>query len=106
MQTASTWNSDCLVSFMLTCFVGCGCLCVNPPSRLWILELTCVARRWTMKQRGEIREKYGIEGSGCGDCCTAFWCPCCAMVQNDKEVRMRSSGVDTSGYQPQGGMQV
>ena len=106
MQTASTCNSDCCVSFMLTCFLGCGCLCVTPPLAFIDLKLTCVGDRWTMKQRGQVREKYGIEGSGCGDCCTAFWCPCCAMVQNDKEVRTRSSGVNTSGYQPQSGMRV
>jgi hypothetical protein len=53
-------------------------------------------------KRGEIREKYGIEGSGCGDCCTSYWCLCCALIQQEKEVKARQSyaGVDVRGYQP------
>ena len=31
MQTAETFNNDCLISLVLNCVVGCGWMCVNPP---------------------------------------------------------------------------
>lgn len=54
----------------------------------------------TMK-RGEIREKFGIEGSSMGDCCASYWCLCCALIQQEKEVKARQSQpVNVQGYQP------
>jgi hypothetical protein len=43
-----------------------------------------------MIKRGEIRERYGIKGSGTSDCCNSYWCGPCALVQQDKEVALRS----------------
>lgn len=56
-----------------------------------------------MIKRREIREKYGIEGSGTGDCCSSYWCLCCALIQQDNEVKLRSAGQGpiTQGYQSQ-----
>lgn len=52
-------------------------------------------------RRRELREKYGIEGNGMGDCCTSFWCLCCALVQQDKEAKSRTvPAYDMQGYQP------
>lgn len=31
--------------------------------------------------RGRIRERVAIPGSCCGDCCTTFFCACCAQIQ-------------------------
>ncbi|CAD2218185.1 PLAC8 family, putative [Angomonas deanei] len=31
--------------------------------------------------REMIRDRYGIEGSSCGDCCTTCWCTGCAIQQ-------------------------
>jgi len=60
-----------------------------------------------MMKRQEIREKFGIEGSGGSDCFTAYCCPCCALIQQEKEVIKRtSSGPVVSGYKPQPGMQM
>lgn len=59
-----------------------------------------------MQQRGNIRKKYGIEGSTTNDCCVSYWCPCCSIVQNDKEVVSRTKGVVASGYTPQTPMQA
>lgn len=52
-------------------------------------------------KRGEIRERFGIEGSGCGDFCVSMCCPCCALIQQDNEVKGRQArqGVNTQGYQ-------
>ncbi|KAL5044580.1 hypothetical protein BDW71DRAFT_185820 [Aspergillus fruticulosus] len=44
-----------------------------------------------------MREKHGIDGSCCGDCCTTFWCGCCALVQ-EKEMGLRTRP-EFTGYQ-------
>ncbi|KAF4472303.1 plac8 family [Fusarium albosuccineum] len=57
---------------------------------------------YSMMKRGEIRERFGIQGSGMGDCCVSYWCLCCALIQQDNEVKARlSQGPITQGYQPQ-----
>lgn len=81
MQTYEPINMDCLLMCGITWFTGCG----------WI---------YIMMKRGEIRERYGIRGGGCKDCCTSFWCGCCALIQQEKEVKGRqASGPITQGYQ-------
>ncbi|KAI8691533.1 hypothetical protein LRP88_08790 [Fusarium phalaenopsidis] len=83
MQTADTCNSDCLIFCAINCVTGCG----------WI---------YSMMKRGEIRERFGIQGSGMGDCCVSYWCLCCALIQQDNEVKARlSQGPITQGYQAQ-----
>lgn len=60
-----------------------------------------------MMKRGEIREQFNIKGSGCGDCCVSFWCSCCAIIQQEKEVKKRLEKVPiTQGYATQGGMHM
>ncbi|KAJ5401280.1 PLAC8-domain-containing protein [Penicillium crustosum] len=71
---------------------------------IWtVLSLGCV--QWIMQTitRGEMREKYGIEGSCCGDCCVSVWCGCCALVQEEKEMELRTRP-QLSGYQNPGQM--
>lgn len=64
-------------------------------------RLTCY-NSYAMMKRGEIRERYGIKGSGMGDCCASYWCGCCALIQQDKEVKARvAAGPITQGYQGQ-----
>ncbi|KAI1073958.1 PLAC8-domain-containing protein [Whalleya microplaca] len=89
MQNADLMNSDCLIHGAINCFTGCG----------WI---------YAMLKRGEIRERYQIEGSGCNDCCVSFWCSCCAVIQQDNEVKIRQKNAQpiAEGYQPQPGMQI
>ncbi|RWA05904.1 hypothetical protein EKO27_g9200 [Xylaria grammica] len=88
MQSADLLNSDCFLHGAINCFTGCG----------WIYALL---------KRGEIRERYGIKGSGCGDCCVSFWCSCCALIQQDNEVKIRQRAQPiTQGYQVQPGMHV
>lgn len=57
-----------------------------------------------MLKRGEIREKYGIKGDAASDCCTSYWCGCCAVIQQEKEVQRRTNGPHAAileGYQAQ-----
>lgn len=38
--------------------------------------------------RKKMREKYGIPGNCCpGDCCTVYWCHCCALAQEMRHIR-------------------
>ncbi|KAK6521808.1 hypothetical protein TWF506_002012 [Arthrobotrys conoides] len=61
----------------------------------------------SMMQRGEIRQRYNLEGSGCGDCCRHFWCECCVLIQEDRETETRKALLvpsNQAGYQQSAGM--
>ena len=70
MQTSDLLNSECMIHGLLTWCTGCG----------WI---------YAMMKRTEIRDRFQIPGSAMGDCCTSYWCPCCAVIQQDNEVKSR-----------------
>ncbi|KJZ71547.1 hypothetical protein HIM_09085 [Hirsutella minnesotensis 3608] len=80
MRSHDEMNSECLIFTGIQCFTGCG----------WI---------YGMMKRGEVRDQYGIKGSDCNDCCVSYWCLCCAMIQMDNEVKKRTQGLVTQGYQ-------
>ncbi|KAG5919246.1 hypothetical protein E4U42_006571 [Claviceps africana] len=79
------------------CAIWCGIQC-----------LTGFAWVFTMIRRGDIRQRYGIEGSACSDCCTSFCCLCCALVQQDREVALRAGhhAPVTEAYRGEKGMQM
>lgn len=82
MRSYKAINTDCLLMCGITYFTCCG----------WV---------YIMMKRNEIRERFGIKGGGVGDCCTSFWCSCCALIQQDNEVKARlAAGPNTQGYQP------
>lgn len=56
-----------------------------------------------MNQRAEIRGRYNLEGSGCGDYCRALCCSCCSLVQEEREIIDRAKKAN-QGYQAPGGM--
>lgn len=56
-----------------------------------------------MMKRGELRQRYNLEGSGTGDCCGSYWCACCALMQEEKEVTARL--MDNMGAPSQQGYQ-
>ncbi|KOC08475.1 DUF614 domain protein [Aspergillus flavus AF70] len=76
-------NADC------TIFTGLGLIYSH-----WIIQTI---------RRGEMRERYGIKGSCCGDCCATFFCSCCALVQEEKEAELRTRA--ELGYQMTPGME-
>ena len=101
-QEYSTCNGWCIGWAALMACGGCG----------WILQ---------MIDRGDMRMKYGmyptrakriifansleldLEGSGFGECCTAFWCGCCEAAQTAKELEYEqlSQNGAPNGYIPQ-----
>lgn len=49
-----------------------------------------------------MRQQFGIEGNRCNDCIISWCCPCCALVQEDQEVKARGGvGVDSKAYDTQ-----
>ncbi|KAI0478365.1 PLAC8 family protein [Xylaria cf. heliscus] len=81
-ESPDMFNGDCLIHGFLT-LIGSG----------WI---------YSMIKRVDIRERFMIPGSQFGDCCTAFWCQCCQIIQADNEVKVRlTPKVNKTGYAPQ-----
>jgi hypothetical protein len=39
-----------------------------------------------------MRDEFGIKGNGCTDCLGAWCCPCCGLMQEEKEAKVRSEG--------------
>jgi len=77
---SSGCNSSCLAWYALSC-IGGAC----------ILQFL---------NRGSTREKYGIRGGSCGDFCTSWCCICCALVQEEKESIVRTTGMDPKTEKP------
>ncbi|KAJ5338011.1 hypothetical protein N7541_010002, partial [Penicillium brevicompactum] len=79
---------------------------VNGSCAIWTF-LSLGASQWIMQTitRGEMRQQHGIEGSCCGDCCVSFWCGCCALVQEEKEMELRTRP-SLVGYQKTNGMSM
>ena len=57
------------------CLASFGSICFFPPG------LAIIA----MIQRGQMRQKHGIEGGAVGDFFMAFCCTCCAIVQSRRQ---------------------
>ncbi|EAL90751.1 hypothetical protein KXW98_004222 [Aspergillus fumigatus] len=78
---------------------------VNGDCCLYALSSYC-GLYWVllMIKRGQLRERFGIQGSTFQDCWQSYLCPCCTLVQNEKEVEARFSNTTQVGYQPPSGM--
>ena len=63
-----------------------GCCCGFWYCMLWLM---CLGYFFGCGLRMRIRERNRIYGNPCGDCCTHFWCPFCAVAQEGREVKYR-----------------
>jgi hypothetical protein len=52
-----------------------------------------------MKKRHMIRKRLQILGSVYGDCLGSFCCPCCVLVQQEREVQKYQEEMRNQGYQ-------
>ncbi|CCF42511.1 hypothetical protein CH063_02855 [Colletotrichum higginsianum] len=88
MEGYSHVNSDCIVMMGVTYLTGFG----------WMI---------VMRERFQIRQRYGIKGSDARDCCASYWCFSSALVQHEREVlaRQKTSPV-VQGYQKQPAMEM
>ncbi|KAI9761856.1 MAG: hypothetical protein M4579_000796 [Chaenotheca gracillima] len=79
----SAFNMNCL-----------GCCVIGSCGFGWVLQ---------MMKRGDLRRKYNLDGSGLGDCIRPYCCPCCTIIQEEKEVVWRTKGaganIPPQGYQ-------
>jgi hypothetical protein len=46
-----------------------------------------------------IRKQLGIIGSVYGDCLSSFYCPCCVLVQQEREIQKHQDETHYEGYQ-------
>jgi Cys-rich protein (TIGR01571 family) len=81
-----SWAAICLGGVVFGLPHGC----------MWILQ---------MFNREDIRSKYRLDGSSCGDYVRSFWCWWCALCQEEKEVASRNRELlamnrPQQGYQP------
>ncbi|KAG9253214.1 PLAC8 family-domain-containing protein [Emericellopsis atlantica] len=83
LRSYSALNGDCLIFGLLSL----GAL-------NWIIQTST---------RAQMRRNFSIEGSCCGDCLTVFFCPCCAVGQEEMEAQTRLQG-DQTGYRMSEGM--
>ncbi|KAL1989146.1 hypothetical protein VTN96DRAFT_3693 [Rasamsonia emersonii] len=113
-----------------TCLYGCFCPCClfgktqarleDPSLRNFshcngdcclFAALSFCGIQWILQtiRRGEMRDRFGItEGNCCTDCMASFCCPCCALIQQEKEAKTRLGDgqgmAPPMGYQPPRGM--
>ncbi len=75
----------------------------------WYAAALC-GLQWAfqMSNRQDIRARFNIDGSASGDCLRSYLCGCCELMQEEKEVLLRTQGLDStgpsSGYKQQKGM--
>lgn len=66
--------------------------------------LSCAGLHWIiqMLKRNELRERFNLEGSQGMDCFGSYCCPCCELMQSEKEARERlnaeQAGTPLQGY--------
>ena len=91
-------TSSCCFAFVCPCVAfgkivnhvgdsGCGrgCCCLICPCSIFIRA----------PYRKKLRIKYNLPAKPCNDCCTSFWCPCCALAQELREIKTHAPGVQS-----------
>lgn len=69
----------CTDHALLTCVLNCMGWCA--------LSLCQFQRISQMITRSKLRHQHDIKGNGCTDCLISAFCGCCALVQEEKEVK-------------------
>lgn len=54
---------------LIACTVGCCCC-------------------YSCFYRAKMRQQYALKKSPCNDCCVHFWCECCALCQEYRELKI------------------
>ncbi|KAL4813288.1 hypothetical protein BDW67DRAFT_187849 [Aspergillus spinulosporus] len=102
-------NENCLIWCGLNCCAASFLIQTKKRSELrkkYGITETHLERLLGM-QTGDIKRKHNIEASLVEDCLGSFCCPCCGLVQTEKEVvSLQREGVQPlPGYQKTQGMQ-
>ena len=90
------------------CFCSCFCPCIqhgrnvaklnqgqsgNGPCLIMCLAMVFfepIAVLLLANFRGELRNKYDIQGGFCSDCLLSLCCTCCIITQSSEEIDIRS----------------
>ncbi|KAB1212637.1 Protein PLANT CADMIUM RESISTANCE 7 [Morella rubra] len=83
-QPTGEWSSglyDCCNDTSNSCIVGCT-IC----AALGNVGCACL---YTMTYRSKLRGFYSLPEDPCGDCCVHFWCECCSLCQEYRELKAR-----------------
>ncbi|PPR05319.1 hypothetical protein CVT26_011577, partial [Gymnopilus dilepis] len=87
----SCCNSDCMIH---GCLIYCGLGWIMQASIFCLNCCLAKSERCSLSQmmnRGSIRARYNIKGSGVGDCCTSFWCTPCELTQESRELDLEEA---------------
>eukprot|EP00898_Chlorokybus_atmophyticus_P005849 jgi/Chlat1/6265/Chrsp44S05776 len=97
-----SWCDDGAVPCVVACCLPCitfgqvaevvnGQDCFVAGVIWWLLQQVGCCCLYSIPVRGAIRQKYGIPGGACGDCCLHVWCICCAFLQEQRELKVRGA---------------
>ncbi|EEH33953.1 DUF614 domain-containing protein [Paracoccidioides lutzii Pb01] len=99
LQNYSPINDNCLIFCGLNCFAVAWLLVAK--RRIEMREKYGITQthleKFLKMEPGSIKAKHNFEESHLQDCLSAFFCPCFALVQGDKEVIARQAA--GQGYQ-------
>ncbi|PGH10241.1 hypothetical protein AJ79_05496 [Helicocarpus griseus UAMH5409] len=105
LQNYSPVNDNCLIFCGLNCFAAAFLIVAK--KRIELRERFGITQthleKFLKMEPGHIKAKHNIEESMVQDCLSAFFCPCCTLVQEEKEVLARQAAGQT-GYQKPSGM--
>jgi Cys-rich protein (TIGR01571 family) len=66
-------------------------------SRFATYTLTLTHSSKQIGSRGNIRDRYRIEGGGCGDCMSAWCCTPCELTQESRELELEEKALLQAG---------
>ncbi|XP_010692721.2 cell number regulator 9 [Beta vulgaris subsp. vulgaris] len=96
-------RSSCCLTICCPCFsfgqiaeiVDQGSISCCAAGTFYLLLAPFVGFQWiySCTYRAKLKAQLGIPKSTCDDCCSHFWCQCCALAQEYRELKHR-------GYDP------
>lgn len=88
--------SSCCLSFTCPCVTFCKVVNhVNEGKGSCCKGLCCFVLPCSVflraPYRKQLRVKHNLPAKPCNDCCVAFWCPCCALAQELREIKHQTN---------------
>ncbi|XP_022983113.1 protein PLANT CADMIUM RESISTANCE 10-like [Cucurbita maxima] len=87
---SQTMFGSCATHFILWALMNAVC-CLSTDGALWNVA-GCFLACYACGYRKALRSKYNLPEAPCGDFLTHFFCHCCAICQEYREIRERAGG--------------